>query len=178
MRSDALLAFVPIGGNQSLIGASDIAIPSQRVIDLLGEGVGVAPSNIIGNRTLFGTDMGIGGFRPEINCVMGDAGVGATSLNVALQGAVDTGAAGGYLPGTYITFAETGAIALASLTAGQIIARFPWLPAFPASTLPRFLRLLFTPVGAFSAGSIASALVTTVRDDQANKFAAKNFTVS
>lgn len=178
MRSDALLAFVPIGAPQTLVTGGAADTPSTNVIDLMGVGVGVAPPNIIGNVSVFGTDMGIGGFRPELNVVTGTAFAGGTSLNVALQGAVDSGSAGGYLPGTYYTFGETGALLTANLTAGVVVARFPWLPAWPGNILPRFLRLLFTTVGTFTTGTIASAIVTTVRDDQANKYAAKNFTVA
>jgi hypothetical protein len=43
MRSDALLAFVPIGGNLSLVAGAGVDIPSSQTIDLLGVGVGVAP---------------------------------------------------------------------------------------------------------------------------------------
>jgi hypothetical protein len=179
MRSDALLAFVPIGGNLSLVTGGANAVASTNVIDLMGVGVGVAPPNIIGNAAVFGTDMGIGGFRPEINCVTGNSNwAGGTSLTVALQGAVDSGAGGNYQPGTWITFGEVPGLTTAQLLANTVIGRLPWLPAWPSSTLPRYLRLLFTPVGTFTTGVIASAIVTTVRDDQANKFAAANYKVA
>lgn len=178
MILDSQLSFVPIGGNLAILGA---AVPSSNTIDLLGEGVGVAPSSIIGTPTVFGSPdaMGVGGARPELNITTGAAAfAGGTSLNVALQAAIDSGAGGGYLPGTWNTLAETGAILTANLTAQLVIARFPWLPPFPAGLRPRFLRLLFTPVGTFTAGVIASALVTTVRDDEFNKYAAKNYSVA
>jgi hypothetical protein len=177
MITDALLNFVPIGGNLIVLGA---AVPSTNVIDLLGEGVGVAPSSIIGNPTVFGAPdaMGVGGPRPELNVTVGAAFVSGTSLNVALQGAIDSGAAGGYLPGTWNTFIETGAIVTANLTANTVVARFPWVPPFPANLRPRYLRLLFTPVGTFTLGTIASALVTLVRDDMFNRQGAKNYSVS
>lgn len=178
MRSDALLAFVPIGSPLSLISGNNVAVPSPGIIDLMGSGVGTAPPNIIGTATVFGQDPGIGMFRPEINAVIGVALAGSTSINMALQYAVDSGVGGGYQPGTWITIAETGAIAIANLTAGVVIGRFPFLPAFPAGTLPRYIRLLWTPVGTTTAGTILSALVTLVRDDQANKFAAKNYAVA
>ena len=71
------------------------------------------------------------------------------------------------------------AIAVANLVAGTAIARFPWVPPFPANLRPRFLRLLFQiPAGTnFSAGTIGWATVTTVRDDQFNKYAVGNFVV-
>ena len=179
MILDANLSFVPIGGNLAVAAA---AVPSTGVIDLLGAGVGVAPPSIIGNVAVFGAPdaMGVGGARPELNVTLGAANwAGGTSLNVALQGAIDSGSGGGYLPGTWNTFAETGAILTANLLANTVIARFPWLPPFPANLRPRFLRLLFTPVGTFSpAGLVASALVTIVRDDQFNKYAANNYVVA
>jgi hypothetical protein len=175
MILDSSLSFVPIGGNLAILG---VAVPSTNVIDLLGQGVGTAPQNIFGTPTVFGAPdaMGVGGPRPELNVTIGAAFVSGTSLNVALQGAIDSGAPT-YQPGTWNTFAETGAILTANLTANTVIARFPWLPPFPANLRPRYLRLLFTPGGTFTLGTIASALVTTVRDDQFNRFGAKNFAV-
>lgn len=187
MITDALLNFVPIGGNLSLVAGAGVDVPSN-VIDLLGLGVGVAPSsnggNIIGNVTTFGAPdaMGVGGFRPELVVNVGTAFVtaNAATLNVALQGAPDTGAGGGYLPGTYQTIAETGELTAAQLTAFQTIMRLPWLPPFPANLRPRYLRLLFQVPAAvnFTAGTIANALVTPLRDDQFNAYAAKNYSVA
>ena len=177
MRLDSQLAFIPIGGNL-VFTASSTATPSTNTIDLLGTGVGTAPANIIGNATVFGTDMGIGFFRPEIDIASGSAAFSGTSINVALQGAIDSGASGGYQPGTWITFGETGVITLANTAIGAntTFARLPWLPAWPAGTLPRYLRLLFTPVSL--TGTVAFAVVTTGRDDQANRYAWKNFKVA
>ncbi len=177
MLIDSLVSFLPIGSNLSIVAATGVDTPSN-VIDLLGAGVGVAPPNIIGQATVFGTDLGVGGKRPEINVVVGTAFQTSNSatLNVALQAAIDDGT---YNPGTWNTIVETGEIAAASLTAGQIIARFPFLPAFPDNLNPRFVRLLFqVPAStAFTAGTIASATVTMVRDDYAAKFASRNFAV-
>lgn len=185
MITDALLAFVGIGGNLSLVGGAGVAIPSPLTYDFLGLGVGVAPTERIwGNPTVFGQAdaMGVGNQRPELNVTVGTAfaTANAATLNVALQGAIDTGAAGGYLPGTWNTFAETGVIAVANLTANTIIARLPWLPPFPFNLRPRFLRLLFSPAAAtnFTAGTIASALVVMSRDDYSAKNNPKNFTVA
>ena len=66
------------------------------------------------------------------------------------------------------------------LTAGAVAARMDWPAAFPANTArPRFVRLLFQVPAAtnFTAGTISAAVVTMTRDDQANRQAAKNFTV-
>ncbi len=176
MITDALLSFVPLGSPLSLAQiAGDY--PSE-VIDILGLGVGVAPTGIIGTPTLFGTDVGIGGVRPELNVTVGTAFVsaGGGTVNVKYQAAPDTAVT--YQPGAYSTLVETGAIAVANLTAGQVIARFPFVPNFLANLKARYLRLLFTIATAtITAGTIASALVTMVRDDQGNKYAASNFTV-
>jgi hypothetical protein len=197
MRSDAQLAFVPIGGNLSLVGGAGIGIPSTQVIDLLGQGTGTAPQNIIGNTPStgfnsgnFGMDVGIGLYKAMVAVFLGAVTVttanGAT-LNIQFQGADDTGATGNYQPGAWQTFMETGYMTVAQLnallptaaTAGAL-GRFDFPPAFPPGFSPRYLRLLFQPLAAtnFTAGIISAAIVTTVRDDQSNKFAAKNYTVS
>lgn len=180
MRSDALLAFVPIGAPLSIVLNSGQNVRSS-VIDLLGLGAGVAPTNIIGDQlATFGSADAMGvGLRPELNITIGTAGVGATStLNIALQAAADQGAAGNYQPSTWNTLAETGAIAVANLTANTVVARFPWLPPFPANLRPRFLSLLFSIATAnMTAGTISSALVVPLRDDWFAKYAQKNYAV-
>lgn len=177
MLTDNLVSFVPVGAALSLIsGVADI--PSTNVIDLMGSGPGTAVDNVIGNASQPGMDAGVGGVRPELNVTIGDAVVsgGGGTLNVKLQAAPNTAVTN--QPGAWTTLAETGPITAANLTAGQIVARFPFLPAFPANLNPRFLRLLFSvATAAITAGSISSALVTMYRDDQANKFAAANYTV-
>ena len=173
MRLDAQLAFVPLNAPLSLVAGAGVAIASTQIIDMLGLGVGMAPQSIIGNVATFGTDMGIGGFRPELEVATGTAFAtgNAATLNVAFQAAPDLGAGGNYQPGTWVTLEETGPMAVANLTANTVIARLPWVPAFPAGLRPRFLRLLFSPAAAtnFTAGTIAFAIPTFVRDDQANK---------
>lgn len=177
MIVDALANFLPIGANLAITNASQ---PSN-VYDILGQGVGQAPANIIGTRTLFGSDVGIGGKKPQVDIGVGTGFVTANgaTLNVAFQGAPDTGAGGNYQPGAWQTLVETGPLTAAQLIAAQIIGRFDFPPAFPANLNARYLRLLFQlATGQFTAGNIAYALVTMVRDDQANKFAAKNFSVA
>lgn len=181
MILDALLSFIPVGGTLSLVAGAGIAIPSTNTIDILGSGVGTPPKNIIGNTTLFGEDSGIGHWKPEIQIGFLNNFVTANgaTLNVAFQGAPDTGAAGGYLPGTWTTFVETGAMAVASLVAGGI-ARLDWPPAFPPNALPRYLRLLFSPPAGtnFTTGTISSAVVTMNRPDLANKYQVRNYAVA
>lgn len=189
MITDALVAFLPIGSNLSLVGGSATEFFSN-VLDLLGAGVGVAPPNIIGTRTTFGTDLGVGGKRPEINVTIGTAvtaNIANTVLRIALEAAADQGAAGNYQPSTWTNIVSEDAIALSNLTAGAVPFRVPFLPTFPPGLMPRYLRLRFSPQlsttnaypsGDFLTGTIASALITNVRDDWAAKYAAKNFSVA
>lgn len=179
MMTDALLAFVPINGNLSIVGAAGTSFPSPLTLDELGQGVGTAPLNIIGTPTTFGSDEGIGGKKLELQITVGTGFVtaGTATLNVQFQGAPDLGSPT-YQPGTWQTFQETGVMTAAQLTAGTVI-RMDWPAAFPANLNPRYLRLNFvTPAGqSFSAGTISSAIPVFCRDDQNNKFAGKNFTV-
>jgi hypothetical protein len=180
MLMDALLSFLPQGSNLSLVGATGATFPSN-VIDLLGSGVGTAPANIIGTQNAtFGSDTGVGDQRPLVLVVVGTAFTtsDACTLTVQFQGAPDSGAGGGYQPGTWQTFEQSATMTAAQLTAQQDI-RMDWPAAFPDNEQPRFLRLLFTtPTGEqFTAGTISYAIVTMARDDQSNKFASKNFNV-
>jgi hypothetical protein len=176
MILDSQLSFVPLGSPLTITGS---AVASPNVIDLLGQGVGTAPVNIFGTPTVFGAPdaMGVGGPRPELNITTGTVFASGVNLNVALQAAADLGTPT-YQPSTWNTLAESGTILTANLTANTVIFRIPWLPPFPAGLRPRYLRLLFTPSGTFTTGTIASAVVVPVRDDQFNKYAASNFKVA
>jgi hypothetical protein len=180
MITDQLVSFLGLGSNQSLVGAAGVSIQIGNVIDLIGQGVGVAPQNIIGNVTIFGAPdaMGVGKQRPELNVSVGTAFVtaNAATLEVCLQGAPDLGTPT-YQPGAWTDLGTSGLITAANLTANQVICRLPWLPPFPPNLRPRYLRLLGRIPAAtnFTAGTIASALVTFGRDDQFNKYAASNF---
>lgn len=177
MLIDALLNFSlqPL----SLVGGAGVAIPSG-IIDLMGAGVGVAPPNIFGNATVFGEDAGIGEPRMKSEVLVSTAFTtgNAATLNIAFQGAADTGLAGGYLPSTWVTLEETGYQAVTALTLGAIIYRPDWPPAVPPSFKPRFLRLLFQPLAAtsFTAGAVI-AFNTMGRDDTANLFIPANYSV-
>jgi hypothetical protein len=123
----------------------------------------------------------VGSNRPQIEAVIGDACLTSNNatLNVALQAAADAGAAGNFQPSTWTTLGETGPITAANLTAGQVVARFPFLPAFPDNLQPRYLRILFQVPSAtnFTQGTISSAIVTMMRDDLNIKNAASNYRV-
>lgn len=182
MRLDGQLMFVANGGAAlSLVAGAGINIVSNT-IDLFGLGVGVAPTNIIGNVTLWGSDLGVGGgvANPRLQVTIGTAAATATActLNLALQLAPDVAVT--HVPVAWQTVVETGALTAAQLTADQIIARFDWPPAFPANLQPRFARLYGqVPAGTlFTAGTISFAGVTLVRDDYNVKNAARNYSVS
>lgn len=194
MILDSLLSFVPIGGALSLVGGAGVAIPSTNVIDLLGLGVGVNPAERIigqngatGAAVNFGEDSGLGAIKAQVQVNLGTTtftnGTGVPTLNVAFQGAPDTGSAGGWLAGTWQTLVETGPLTVAQLNAAinnYPIARFDWPPAFPPNLQPRYLRLLFQLLTAtsFGAGSVSSAVVTMVRDDFSTKYQPRNFALA
>lgn len=181
MRLDAQNQFVAPGAPLSLVASVGTSIPSATV-DLYGQGVNTTVTNIIGTPTVWGTDFGIGERKAQLEVVIGTQPTTSDSctLNVALQLAIDAGAG---VPGTWITAVETGPIAVANLPAQEVIARFDFppepLPQFQG-TQPRFARLLFQVPASeqFTAGSIAFAIVTLARDDWAQKYAAKNFTLA
>jgi hypothetical protein len=182
MELDGLLQFVPLGSPLSLVvgplGAGGGV--ASNIIDLAGAGVGNAPPNIIGNRSVFGTDLGIGRQKTQLLCTTGTAFATANNaaINIQFQGAVDSGVGGGYQPGTWITLVETGYITAANLGAGKTVARFDYPPSFPFGPLPRFLRLFFQLLTNtnFTAGTIAFAMPTTVRDDV--NFGARNYNLA
>ncbi len=186
MIYDSLVSFVQPGAPLSLVGA-DAQTFASGIVDLLGSGVGTAPRQIFGTAAVFGGDQGVGGIRPELNVTIGTTltSGGATTLDASFQAAIDTGAGFAYAPGPWVEIVSQGGIALADAIAGAVILRVPFLPVMPASMRPRYLRLLFspttagvTPDGSFLTGTIASAIVTMVRDDLANKYVPKNFAVA
>jgi len=184
MRLDASLAFVPVGSPLSLVGGLGVSFASPNIIDLLGQGVGTAPANIFGTPTIFGSAdaKGVGKTRVELAVATGTAFATSDSatLNVQLQGAADQGVGGSYQPSTWYTFGESGAMAAANLTANTVICRLPWLPPWPFSLRPRFLRLnFFIPASTqFTTGTIAYAVPVEGRDDYSAQYAAKNYAVA
>lgn len=185
MLIDASLAFIgaysaPVSFVSAVAGLIE---QIGQPIDLLGSGVGTAPQNIIGNAALFGQDPGSGLLKPFIRATIGTAGATSTAatLNLQLQYAPDTGVGGNYLPGTWVTVQETGAIVAANLTAGAILPKLEFEPTFPGNVRPRYLRLNAvvgpTASGIFTTGTIAQALVVVGADEFAQKLATRNYFV-
>ena len=150
--------------------AVTVTAASTSVIDLAGVGVGVPAPNKFGTAAIFGEDIGIGDgvSPPNILCQVGTAFTagGAATLQVQLQEAADTGANTG-TPGTWNTIAQTDAIAVATLVAGQKLAEFTIPPRYPGqTTFPRFYRLNYVvATGPMLTGTIGFAGIITGRDD-------------
>lgn len=178
MITDALLAFVPAAAPLSLVAGAGVDIQSN-VIDLMGPGVNTTIQNIFGNSAQPGQAdaMGVGDPVPYISVISGTAlatGNSAT-VSIELQGAPDAGSG---VPGTWQVFEATPFITAAQGAAGTQLCRLNFVPPFPFNERPRFLRLNFNiPAGVnFTAGTIASALVTTSRDDYFVAQTPSNFT--
>lgn len=179
MLIDALVSFIPPGSPLSLVGAAGASIPSN-VIDLIGLGQGIAPSSaaIIGTATTWGTDLGIGALKAQIEVLVTTslATSNAATLTTAFQLAAEDATT--HLPGTWVTIISQDALAVATLAAGKRCARFDYPPVIPETLRPRFARLLFSPgAGAnFSAGAVI-APVTMQRDDWALAQQPRNYAV-
>jgi hypothetical protein len=184
MRLDASLAFVPLGSPLSIVGATGATFYGPGIVDFLGTGVGTAPQAIIGTPSVYGQAdaMGVGKDRIEMAVAVGTAFATSDSatLTIQMQGAPDTGSTGGYLPGTWQVFDQSPAMTATQLTANTVVYRFPWLPPFPFSERPRFLRMAFVTASGtqFTTGTIAYAIPSTGRDDWSAAYAAKNYTIA
>ena len=169
------------GGNTGSAQAiTSSAVRSTGILDLatglMNTGTTYSASPVTtGNATLsggyplFGEDLGPGHWRVRLGFLIAATFIGGTSLNIQVQGAVDA-SSGSYpanLSGlTWTTYAETGAIPQASLTAvaagkannsGLIVLEWPDRQII--ANLPRFISINYNPVGTFSAGTIGTGAV-------------------
>ena len=171
MILDKSLEFDP---NGTAITAS---AASTNVIDLHGANLVPSPSSTVKP----GRDLGggqAGGPIPRVWVVVNTTFTqnGAT-LNVALQGAPDNGSGG---VGSYVTFAESGAIVLASLVAGNVIFDVPVPRVIPQpntpALLPRWLRLNYTVAsGPFTGGALQAYIAL---GDEPSAYYIPGFTVA
>lgn len=176
---DAQTAFVLPNSAFSLVAGAGVTVQIGQVVDLMGVGVGVAPPNIIGNRSVYGVDPGIG-FKPvvEIDILAGLATGTAMAPEFAIQYAPDTGAAGGYNPGTWENASTTGAKAVTVYPAGtQIRMDLPPAPPDMQDPPPRYIRAVLLGVAAvnLTVGTVAFAGITMSRTDLTNKNAPNNY---
>src|SRR5258706_971280 len=88
--------------------------------------------------------------------------VGAGTLTVALQGAIDDGTGA---PAAFSTWWASPAYALATLNVGSRLYDMDMPRPPDGIAIPRFLRLLYTVAVSFSAGAVSSYIVLD-RDDR------------
>lgn len=134
---------------------------SSNVIDL-GITSGIPASSAGGGAR----DIGVGDDPSmEILVQVGTAFTVGTSLQIALQGAVDNGSG---LPSTFVNWWLSPAVAEASLVAGARLYDMA-MPRPPQGVaVPRFLRMGYITVGTHSTGTISAQIVLD-RDDQMYK---------
>jgi hypothetical protein len=155
MILDSLLMF---SSAQDLFTAAAGAIDSTNIIDL-GVTSGV-PSSANGGGA---RDIGAGDNPAlEIMVVADTAFVGGTSVAVSVQGAPDDGTGA---PGSFTPMANIPAVVTANLDQGQAIGNITVPRPVPGQVLPRFLKLVYTTVGDFTAGTVTAGIVLD-RDDQ------------
>jgi hypothetical protein len=155
MILDSLLMF---SSGQDLFTAAAGAIDSTNVIDL-GVNSGI-PSSANGGGA---RDIGAGDNPAlEIMIVAATAFVGGTNVTVALRGAPDNGSGA---EGTYTTMWTSATVVTANLDAGQAIGNVTVPRPVPGQPVPRFLKLTYTTVGDFTAGTVTAGIVLD-RDDQ------------
>lgn len=177
---DAQTAFVPPNSAFSLVGGAGVTLQIGQIIDLLGSGVGTAPPSIIGNRSLYGVDPGIGLMKPEVelDVLAGLATGNAATVEFAIQYAPDTGAGGGYQPGAWENVNTTGAKAVAEYPAGTQL-RMDLPPAPPDQQLPppRYVRMVMIPAAAtnLNAGTVQFAGIVMARTDFVQRNAPNNY---
>ena len=159
------MAFLDQALMLSTAQAVTVTAPSTNLYDVTGAGSGNAPNMIFGVNALgvqqtAGFDIGTGdsAMRPtlllDVNTTFTAAGAG--TLTVQIQAAPDNGS---NVPGTYTTIVETGALALAQLTAGTLFA-IPIPGLAPKEALPRFYRVNYVvATGPMTAGAISASIL-------------------
>ena len=152
MILDRFLTFSGVVGT-SIVDSWAGADPTEstNIIDLHMAGIPVL-ANLQGAR-----DMGIGD-NPALKMLLQvvTAFAGGTSLQVALQGAPDNGSG---VPGSYATWWLSPVYLTATLVVGARLYDMD-LPRPPQGIgIPRFLRILYTNDGTFSAGELYAGIV-------------------
>ena len=145
MILDSLLMFSTPAAPQAIT----VTAPSTNIIDLLNP-----------------RDLGIGD-NPALKlaCLVTTALIGnAGTLTVQFQGAPDNGSGA---PGTYVTYAESRAYAIADLIIGAKLLPIdvPHRDPSLTTTFPRFYRLNYVVgAGPFTAGAVVAGLVLDRQD--------------
>lgn len=154
---------------------------STNSIDLLqglalasaGGTYAVPPSQIIGNATYFGEDLGVGKHMgtPRFVFTSGPGTPGAaTSLVIGIAGAPDNG--GGTIAGlTFVPYIQTRAIPLASILANTRLASIDFPKREVGVALPRFIQAQYTVAGSNFTGLTINADLTHGPDDAVDTLA-------
>lgn len=159
MILDALLQFDPSG---TLVNPNGTTQNSTNIIDLHMAGIPVL-SNNQGAR-----DMGIGD-DPALKLLVQvtTTYTGGTSLSVTLEGATDNGSGA---PNSFSAWWVSPAYATATLVQGARLLDMD-MPRPPAGiAVPRFLKLVYTSVGAVS-GNLGAWIVIDRHDQMYNSTA-------
>lgn len=166
------MAMLDYAWNFSNAQAITASAASTTAVDLSGAGSGNAPKMVFG-QTYYGSDLGVGDGMavPKIIVSVGAAFATLTSLEVAAQFAPDNGS---NAAGTYITYAQTGAIPVADLVTGALIGTFNF-PKMPTREdglltdypLPRFVQLYYTVAGSNATAGTVNAWAGLQSDNQA-----------
>jgi hypothetical protein len=157
MILDGLLVFTGPSGTGDLptTGTQN----SSNVLDL---GLVGLPASISGGGGGGARDIGIGD-DPAMKLLVQvlTAFTGGTSLQVALQGAPDSGTG---TPGAYTTMLTGPAVVEANLIAGSRILDDDMPRPVPGQAIPRYLRLSYITVGTHTAGAIFGTIVLDRHD--------------
>lgn len=174
MQIDQQLTFVGIGAAPvSLVGAAGALIQIGGTIDMLGQGVGVAPQGVIGNpfNGFYGVDPGPGMLKPTLAGRIGTALAtgNAATVEFVLQVASDTGAAGGFQPGTWEDWVTAGVQAVGAYPVNSKI-RMDFTPLPNSTPAARYMRFIMRPLTAtnLSAGTCTFAGLVMADDDLQN----------
>lgn len=160
MILDKLLAFDPTANPKDLTGVAG-TYASTNVLDWGNLGLPSTSSTILGVGQV--RDMGIGD-DPALKLMVqvNIAFAGGTSVQVAVQGAIDDGTGN---PSTFNTWYSSPAFATAGLNVGSRLLQMDFPRPPDGIAIPRFVRLAYVTLGTFTAGKLVSYLVLD-RDDQ------------
>jgi hypothetical protein len=135
MYTDYYLTFDPVGT------AITVSANSTNTLDLLN-----------------GRDLGVGDNDIDLAVNIGTAFSGGTSLVVAMQASADNS--------TFYVIAQSRAYLTAELTSGKKLLpiNIPAMDGILGVLKPRYLRLAYTVVGTYTAGTLYAGLVMDRED--------------
>lgn len=138
--------------DQTLIfdGTYSVSAGTWTGASVFSNGTSVASTNVIDLTNARDLGRARQGLQIALLVIVTTAFVGGTSCNVQFQGSTDSS--------TWTTYAESGAIAVASLTIGAHVFNIP-VPGRPSfASLPRYWRLNYVCVGNVTAGAVMAMI--------------------